>query len=149
MYSPFCVWIVAPVVIPMSCPGTSAKSKRRNRLPMTAIASSSANWSPTHLRGPPLNGMYLRARSETHHLPAQVGKCTNQQVRAMWVERAVYLSEVFDSLHMRAVLGAATPDAFRWGAYATSSSTRECRKVRRIITAKEWAGRVQVFRGAR
>ncbi len=60
MNRPFCVWMVAPVVMPTSWSGTSAKSKRRSTTASATTASISANWSPTHLRGPPLKGINLR-----------------------------------------------------------------------------------------
>ena len=60
----FLVWMVAPVVMLMSCPGTSWNSNSFTKAARAQMASSIANWSPTHLRGPPLKGMYLRAECE-------------------------------------------------------------------------------------
>lgn len=55
------MWMVAPVVIPMSWSGTSENSNRFRRMARATMASSIANWSPTHFLGPPLNGMYLKS----------------------------------------------------------------------------------------
>lgn len=59
MKRPFWVWMVAPVVIPMSWSGTILKSKRLSSTASAMTASMRANWSPTHFRGPPLKGIYL------------------------------------------------------------------------------------------
>lgn len=56
----FVVWIVAPVVMLIFWSGTSSKFMCCRTIASATIASSSANWSPTHLRGPPLNGMNLQ-----------------------------------------------------------------------------------------
>ena len=54
MYSPFLVWMVAPVVMPGSNPGLGARSYSLSSTASATTASIKANWSPTHLRGPPL-----------------------------------------------------------------------------------------------
>jgi len=54
------VWIVAPVVIPIIWSGTNSKLNFWRSTAKATVASSIANWSPTHLRGPPLNGIYLQ-----------------------------------------------------------------------------------------
>lgn len=90
MNKPSCVWMVAPVVILISF-GSSARSKL-NRLTSIAnatAASSTANWSPTHLREPPPNGKYAKSvdvcmheqRFRTLHLPCTllVSTPTQQQ----------------------------------------------------------------------
>jgi hypothetical protein len=61
MKSPVVVWMVAPVVMLMVWFGTSVNSKRCNSNANATVADSIANWSPTHFRGPPLNGMYLKS----------------------------------------------------------------------------------------
>mmetsp|Transcript_1161 Transcript_1161/g.3387 ORF Transcript_1161/g.3387 Transcript_1161/m.3387 type:complete len:223 (-) Transcript_1161:312-980(-) len=57
MFSPFMVWIVAPVCMPTSSGlPSNAKSNFFNTMDIVTVASSMANWSPTHLREPPPNG---------------------------------------------------------------------------------------------
>lgn len=51
--------MVAPVVMPIFWSGTSSKFKFCRKIERAITASNKANWSPTHLRGPPLNGMNL------------------------------------------------------------------------------------------
>lgn len=66
MYKPSVVWMVAPVVMLICCPGTKLKLNRFSVTARATTASMRANWSPTHLRGPPLKGMYLQtARAKT------------------------------------------------------------------------------------
>lgn len=55
----FVVCIVAPVVMLIFWSGTSSKFIFCRKIARATIASSKANWSPTHLRGPPLKGMNL------------------------------------------------------------------------------------------
>mmetsp|Transcript_67000 Transcript_67000/g.188686 ORF Transcript_67000/g.188686 Transcript_67000/m.188686 type:complete len:244 (-) Transcript_67000:1209-1940(-) len=65
--SPFRVWIVAPVLMPtlsavgVGPSGAKLKSYRRRSIASATVASSSANWSPTHLRGPPPKGRYAKS----------------------------------------------------------------------------------------
>jgi hypothetical protein len=61
------VWMVAPVVMLMVWFGTSVNSKRCNSNANATVADSIANWSPTHFRGPPLNGMYLQKNHNMRH----------------------------------------------------------------------------------
>lgn len=57
-FRPTCVWMVAPVVIFIFSSGlVSVKSNCLSSTAIAVTASMSANWSPTHFRGPPLNGM--------------------------------------------------------------------------------------------
>lgn len=56
-HSPFFVWIVAPVTISTSSGDPlSSTSKFRSSRARATVDSRSANWSPTHLRGPPPKG---------------------------------------------------------------------------------------------
>lgn len=55
----FVVCMVAPVVMLIFWSGTSSKFIFCKSIARATIASSRANWSPTHFRGPPLKGMNL------------------------------------------------------------------------------------------
>lgn len=66
MYRPFVVWMVAPVVMPISCPGVSSASNWWRITATAMTASMRANWSPTHFLGPPLNGMYLQHQNVSY-----------------------------------------------------------------------------------
>ena len=58
MGSPPLVWMVAPVTIPTASGAhASWNEKRCSSMDSTTVDSITANWSPTHLRMPPPNGM--------------------------------------------------------------------------------------------
>mmetsp|Transcript_7095 Transcript_7095/g.23314 ORF Transcript_7095/g.23314 Transcript_7095/m.23314 type:complete len:241 (-) Transcript_7095:1161-1883(-) len=58
--------MVAAAVIPTSLAGMSSlNSKRRSSMTVVTIASSIANWSPTHLRSPPPKGMKAKSVADS------------------------------------------------------------------------------------